>query len=79
MNYISERAQLRQPQLTDLIEDACQHLEPTAYQRDIARQRYEGVGDWLSRSDDPLLAGIEIRIQGSVAIGTTVKPIGPQE
>jgi hypothetical protein len=78
MNYISERAQLRQSQLTDLIE-ACQHLEPTAYQRDIARQRYEGVGDWLSRSDDPLLAGIEIRIQGSVAIGTTVKPIGPQE
>ena len=79
MNYVAERAQLRQSQLADIIEDACQHLEPSPYQRDIARQRYEGVGDWLSKSDEPLLAGIEIRIQGSVAIGTTVKPIGTQE
>jgi hypothetical protein len=79
MDYIAERAQLRQSQLADLIEEACQHLEPSSYQRDIAQQRYEGVGDWLSRSDDPLLAEIAIRLQGSVAIGTTVKPIGIAE
>jgi Second Messenger Oligonucleotide or Dinucleotide Synthetase domain len=79
MNYIAERAQLRQSQLADLIEGACQHLEPSSYQRDVAQQRYEGVGDWLSRSDDPVLAEIAIRLQGSVAIGTTVKPIGIAE
>ena len=79
MNYIAERAQLRQSQLVGLIEEACQHLEPSAYQRDLAKQRYEGVGDWLARSDDWLLASIAIRLQGSVAIGTTVKPIGANE
>jgi hypothetical protein len=79
MNYVAERAQLRQSQLVGLIEDACQQLEPSAYQRDLAKQRYEGVGDWLSRSDDWLLTSIAIRLQGSVAIGTTVKPIGANE
>jgi hypothetical protein len=79
MNYISERAQLRHSQLADLIEEACQHLEPSPYQREVAQQRYEGVGDWLAKSEDPLLAEIAIRLQGSVAIGTTVKPIGAAE
>jgi hypothetical protein len=79
MNYVAERAQLRQSQLVGLIEETCQHLEPSGYQRDLAKQRYEGVGDWLARSDDWLLASIEIRLQGSVAIGTTVKPIGANE
>jgi hypothetical protein len=79
MNYVEERAQLRQSQLVGLIEEVCQYLEPSAYQRDLAKQRYEGVGDWLARSDDWLLTSIEIRLQGSVAIGTTVKPIGANE
>jgi hypothetical protein len=79
MNYVAERTQLRQSQLVALIEDACAHLEPSSYQRDLAKQRYEGVGDWLARSDDWLLASIAIGLQGSVAIGTTVKPIGATE
>jgi hypothetical protein len=79
MNYITERAQLRQSQLVELIEEACRHIEPSASQRDLAKQRYEGVGAWLARSDDWLLANIEIRLQGSVAIGTAVKPIGALE
>lgn len=79
MNYIAERSQLRQSQLVGLLEDACAQLEPSSYQRDLAKQRYEGVGDWLSRADDTLLASIAIGLQGSVAIGTTVKPIGMNE
>jgi Second Messenger Oligonucleotide or Dinucleotide Synthetase domain len=79
MNYVAERTQLRQSQLITLIEDACTHLEPSSYQRDLAKERYEGVGDWLARSDDWLLASIAIGLQGSVAIGTTVKPIGANE
>src|SRR5438094_1524933 len=70
---------MRQSQLVGLIEEACQHLEPSDYQRDLAKQRYEGVGDWLARSDDWLLDSITIGLQGSVAIGTTVKPIGANE
>ncbi|MGY3591470.1 hypothetical protein ACVIGB_008950 [Bradyrhizobium sp. USDA 4341] len=79
MNYVAERSQLRRSELLELIEQACQHLEPSAYQRDLAKQRYEGVGDWLARSDDWLLAAVEIRLQGSIAIGTAVKPIGVNE
>ncbi|EKS31071.1 Uncharacterised protein [Afipia felis] len=70
---------MRQSQLVDLIEEACQHLEPSAHQRDLAKQRYEGVGEWLAAADDWLLTSIAIRLQGSVAIGTTVKPIGKNE
>jgi len=79
MNYIAERTELRQSRLVGLIEEVCEHLEPSAYQRDLAKQRYEAVGDWLARSDDWLLASVTIGLQGSVAIGTTVKPIGANE
>lgn len=79
MNYISERAQLRHSQLVELLEEGCQQLEPSASQSALAKQRYEGVGDWLARSDDPLLSSISIRLQGSVAISTAVKPIGANE
>src|SRR5260370_17587333 len=79
MNYVAERTRLHRSQLVDLLEEACQHLEPSAYQRDLAKQRYEGVGDWLARSDDCLLVAVAVRLQGSVAIGTTVKPIGANE
>jgi hypothetical protein len=79
MNYIAGRPELRQSQLVGLIEEACHHLEPSVSQRELAKQRYEGVGDWLARSDDEILASIAIRLQGSVAIGTTVKPIGANE
>jgi Second Messenger Oligonucleotide or Dinucleotide Synthetase domain len=79
MNYIDHRHLLRQSDLTILIENACQSLEISPSQNELARKRYEAVGDWLSRADDPLLATIAIRIQGSVAIGTTVKPIGANE
>ena len=82
MNYLAERSQLRQSQLVGLLEEACQSLEISpsrTIQSDLAKRRYEGVGDWLARADDPLLATIAIRLQGSVAIGTTVKPIGTNE
>lgn len=79
MNFIAERSQLHRSQLLELIEQACQYLEPSTYQCDLARQRYEGVGDWLARADDWLLAAVEVRLQGSIAIGTAVKPIGSNE
>lgn len=79
MNYIAERAGLRQTHLVALIEQSCQYIEPSAHQRDMAKQRYESVGDWLANSDDSLLASISIHLQGSTAIGTTVKPIGANE
>src|ERR1700712_5292017 len=79
MNYIFPRTQLRDEQLIGLIENACVVLELSPSQEESAKSRYEGVGKWLAASDDPLLASISIRLQGSVAIRTTVKPIGANE
>jgi len=79
MNYVPERSQLRHSQLIDLLEDVCRYLEPSLHQCELAKQRYDGVGDWLARSDDPMLSSISIHLQGSVAIGTAVKPTGANE
>jgi hypothetical protein len=79
MNYVDARNRLRKSELAALIEGVCQSLEISAAQNELARQRYEGVGRWLATADQPLLASIAIRLQGSVAIGTSVKPIGANE
>jgi Second Messenger Oligonucleotide or Dinucleotide Synthetase domain len=79
LNYISPRTRLRDEQLIGLIENACVMLELSPTQEEAAKRRYEGVGEWLAASDDPLLASVSIRLQGSVAIRTTVKPIGTNE
>src|SRR5689334_18354895 len=78
MNYL-DRTLLRQTELARLIEAACRSLEIPQGQAQLARQRYESLGEWLAGSDDPLLASIAIRLQGSMAIGTTVKPLGGNE
>lgn len=79
MNYMNLTTRLRDAQLVGVMEAVCVGLELTAAQEEAAKRCYGGVGDWLSRSDDPLLSSISIRLQGSVAIRTTVKPIGANE
>jgi hypothetical protein len=77
--YGDSRTLLRWSQLVGVIETVCETLELCPSQFEAAKSRYEGVGEWLAQSDDPLLASIAIGLQGSVAIGTTVKPIGANE
>jgi SMODS domain-containing protein len=79
MSYLDPRPLLRRSQLVGVIEKVCVTLELSSSQYEDAKGRYEGVGDWLAQSDDPLLASIAIGLQGSVAIRTTVKPIGTNE
>jgi hypothetical protein len=79
MTYVDPRTLLRRSQLVGVIEAVCKTLELSPTQFEVAKGRYEGVGDWLAQSDDPLLASIAIGLQGSVAIGTTVKPVGANE
>lgn len=79
MNFIDHTLQARELQVVGLLEAVCQSLEPTSSQTDLAKQRYEGVGGWLAKSDDPLLRSITVYLQGSTAIGTVVRPIGFNE
>jgi hypothetical protein len=66
-------------QLAGLLELVCQQLELSGAQFDQARARYEYAGQWLAEGEHPWLKDIIIYPQGSVAIGTTVRPIGSNE
>jgi hypothetical protein len=79
MNYVEPRTQMRRTELVAALESVCEALELSDSQYDTAKNRYEGVGQWLADSNDPLLRKIVIFLQGSTALGTTVKPIGINE
>ncbi|MBS4171809.1 nucleotidyltransferase [Bacillus sp. FJAT-49736] len=66
--------------LDDLLQRIGTKLQISKTQRELAEQRYNAVGTWLSK--DEILFGnsmIEIYPQGSLSISTTVKPLSKQE
>jgi hypothetical protein len=79
MNYIDPRRPARQSQIVEVLEVVCGSLELSDSQFALAKQRYEGVGACLAGSDSPVLKAINIYLQGSVALMTTVRPIGVNE
>jgi hypothetical protein len=70
---------MKKAELVGVLEQLCQALELSDAQYQLAKRRYEGVGEWLADADSSLLRAISIYLQGSTAIGTTVKPIGCNE
>lgn len=79
MEYLDSARIARRGQLVGAVESVCQHLELSPTQHANAKQRYEGVGQFLASSTNPILRCAEVFLQGSTAIGTTVKPIGVNE
>jgi hypothetical protein len=73
------RMLLRKAEIVGLLERLCQSLELTDSQYRTARERYEGVGAWLADAESDVLRALVIYLQGSTALGTTVKPIGENE
>lgn len=67
----------RRSQLAEILEAMCEGLELSPSQAELAEDRYDAVGRWLG--DEPLLAGAWIYVHGSVALGTTTKPLGKAE
>lgn len=63
----------------ELLEEICQDLEPTDTQDGEARTSYETVADWLSKSDNPVLKNLSLYPHGSIALGTTIRPIGRED
>ena len=70
---------LRKLQVAEVLEHLCQSLELTEAQFLQAKERYEGVGSWLDGADEPLLRTVEIYLQGSAALRTTVRPLNRTE
>jgi hypothetical protein len=69
----------RKAELFGLLEKIGEALDLTDTQYATAKTRYETVGDWLAQSDNPMLEGVLIYPQGSVALGTANKPIASDE
>lgn len=76
---ISPHEHFRRASLTGALEIMCEELELSPTQAKDAKTHYEASGGWLADSTHPALQGISIYVQGSTAIGTTVKPIGRAE
>lgn len=62
-----------------LLDQLCQQLDITETQYQTATDRYEAVGSWLAESAFPALNQAQIYPQGSIALGTAIKPIGSNE
>ncbi|NNG71910.1 nucleotidyltransferase [Rhizobium laguerreae] len=77
--FHDNRLVMRDGMLIGALERMCVTLEIAPSQAELAKERYEGVGGWLADAEDPLLKAMGIFLQGSTAIGTTVKPIGSNE
>jgi hypothetical protein len=70
---------LRKAELLGVLERLCQGLELSDSQFQTAKERYEAVGMWLGAAENPMLQALAIYLQGSTALGTTVKPISRNE
>jgi hypothetical protein len=75
MNAVS-REVLREAEIVGALEHICQALELTPTQHELAKRRYEAIGEWLADADNHLLKALTIYPHGSIALGTTVKPHG---
>ncbi len=67
-------------QLDDLLERLCIKLQITSTQHQLAEGHYKAIAGWLEADESPLAAARpDIYPQGSLRIGTTVRPVGRQE
>ncbi len=67
-------------QFDDILERLCIKLQITPTQFTTARDNYEAVGGWLGQDDSPIaIYSPHIYPQGSLRLGTTVKPLGQEE
>jgi hypothetical protein len=61
--------------LDELFEEVCVGVQLTQSQFDNAKRKYEAIGRWLSDPGSPLLVyGPDIYPQGSMSLGTTIRP-----
>lgn len=65
--------------LVGLLELACEKLDITSAERISAEKCYIAVGNWLSDESNAYLSKSNIYTQGSMRIGTAIRPIGTNE
>jgi Second Messenger Oligonucleotide or Dinucleotide Synthetase domain len=66
----------KRQELLGILEAVCQELELTETQYKSAEEKYNAVGKWLNAGGIITIYDPDIFPQGSVILGTTVRPIG---
>lgn len=66
-------------QMDDLLQRICEKLQINPTQQKLAKDRYETIGEFLASDEALSPAKPAIYPQGSLRIGTTVKPLSGQE
>ena len=79
MNSLAQPSIKKADEIARVVNDVFADLELTETQRNLARERYEAVGNWIAGSSDPFLQTSYMYAQGSLALDTSVKPIGRDE
>lgn len=79
-NMITSSLDTRTEIIDELLNGVCRKLQITPTMHKDAEDKYNAIGSWLAKEDSNL-APFEpvIYPQGSVRLGTTVKPIGQDE
>jgi hypothetical protein len=65
----------KRQELLGILEAVCQELELTETQRRSAEEKYNAVGKWLNAGGKIMTYDPVIFAQGSISLGTTVRPI----
>ena len=69
----------KRQELVGVLEILCEQLELTETQWESAEEKYKAVGKWLNVGGIIMIYDPEISAQGSIMLGTTVRPIGRTE
>lgn len=78
-NQISFLTTRKKQEIVELLDRLGQQIEITETRYEEAKARYETVGTWLAESTSPYLHHSQIYPQGSIALGTTIKPLTTAE
>lgn len=60
--------------LSQVLEDLGQAIDLTPAQQRLATVKYEEVGAWIVEGRSPLLIDAQVKPQGSLALGTAIRP-----
>jgi Second Messenger Oligonucleotide or Dinucleotide Synthetase domain len=78
-DQITQLMTRKKQMVVGLLDKLCQQVEITETQFQTAKTRYEAVGAWLSGSSSHHLDQAQIYPQGSIALGTAIKPLATNE
>ena len=77
--FLDRTIAYRKSYLVSLFDRLCAELEISPGRLKLAEERYLAIAEWLSAGEHPILHGVSIYLQGSTALGTSVRPIGSLE